>query len=80
MRCITDRIMDNSHLLGEAMLPYGSVVLIVLGGFLIALALYSSRVSTRKLFSRCNICEELKNRVTHSRIGMILTKGQDDEP
>ena len=72
--------MDNSHLLGEAVSPYGSVVLIVLGGSLIALVLYSSRVSTRKLFSRCNICEELKNRVMHSWIGKVLTrKDKDDE-
>jgi hypothetical protein len=72
--------MDNSHLFGEAVWPGGSVVLMVLGGSLIALALYSSGVSTRELFSRCNICVELKHRVTHSRIGKALTrKDQDDE-
>ena len=72
--------MDNSHLLGEAVSPDGFVVLIVLGGSLIALALYSSGMSTRELFSRCGICIELKNRVTHSRIGKVLTrKDQDDD-
>ena len=66
--------MDNSHLLGEAVGSSGFVVLIVLGGCLIALALYSSRIPTRKLFSRCYIFEALKNQVTHSPIGRVLTK------
>ena len=66
--------MDNSHLLGEAVWPSGSVVLIVLGGSLIVLALFSSQMPTRKLFSRCYICEILKNRVTHSWIGRMLTR------
>ena len=70
--------MDNSHLLGEAVSPDGSVLLIVFGGILIALALYSSGAFTRELFSRCNICEELKNRVTHSRIGKVLARKDYD--
>ena len=37
---ITEKIMGNSLLLSEAVWPYGSVVLIALGGSLIALALY----------------------------------------
>jgi len=72
--------MDNSHLLGEALRPSGLVVLIVFGGSLIALAVYSSGVSTREIFSRCSICVELKHRMTHSRIGKVLTrKDQDDD-
>lgn len=72
--------MDNSHLLGEVVRPSGLVVLIVFGGSLIALAVYSSGVSTRELFSRCSICVGLKNRVTHSWIGKVLArKDQDDQ-
>ena len=72
--------MENSYLLGKAVWPGGPVVLIVFGGSLIVLALYSSGASTRELFSRCNICEGLKKRVMHSRLGRVLTKkGQDDE-
>jgi hypothetical protein len=72
--------MDNSSLFGEAVWPSGFVVLLVLGGFLIAQSLYSSPVSKRELFSRCSICEGLKKRVTHLRLGRVLTKkGQDDE-
>jgi len=72
--------MENAHLLGKAVWPYGPVVLIVMGGSLIALALYSSRVSRRELFSRCNICVELKNQFVNSRVGKVLVrKDQDDE-
>ena len=71
--------MENAYLLGKVVWPGGPVVLIVFGGSLIVLALYSSGASTRELFSRCNICIELKHRVTHSRIGKALTrKDQDD--
>ena len=70
--------MENSYLLGKAVWPGGAVVLIVLGGSLIALALYSSGASTRELFSRCNICIELKHRVTHSRIGKVLARKDYD--
>ena len=72
--------MDNSSLFGEAVWPSGFIVLIVFGGSMIVLSLYFSGVSTRELFSRCNICVELKNRVTHLWIGKVLTrKDQDDE-
>jgi hypothetical protein len=43
--------MGNSLLLSKAVWPYGSVVLIVLGGSLIVLALYfmrAGKVQTRK--------------------------------
>ena len=70
--------MENSYLLGKAVWPGGPVVLIVFGGSLIALALYSSGASTRELFSRCIICEELKNRVTHSRIAKVLARKDYD--
>ena len=72
--------MDNSYLLGKAVWPGGPVVLIVFGGSLIVLALYSSGASTRELFSRCNICVELKNQFVNSRVGKVLIrKNQDDE-
>ena len=73
--------MDNSYLLDKAAWPGGPFVLIVFGGFMIVLALYSSEVSTRELFSRCNICVELKNQFVNSRVGKVLIrKNQDDAP
>jgi len=70
--------MENSYLLGKAVWLDGSVVLMVFGGTLIALALYYSGASTREIFSRCIICEELKNRVTHSRIAKVLARKDYD--
>jgi len=72
--------MENSLLFGEAVWPAGFVVLMVLGGSLIVLALYCSRFPKPKSLSRFCICEKLKNRVTHSRIGkMLIRKDQGDE-
>jgi hypothetical protein len=72
--------MENSHLFAKSLWPHCPVVFMVIGGSLIALALYSSRVSRRELFSRCNICVELKNQFVNSRVGKVLIrKDQDDE-
>ena len=52
--------MGNSLLFGEAVWPYGSVVLIVLGGSLIALALYFLRAG--KVLARKDQDDEQKER------------------
>jgi len=70
--------MDNSHLLGEAVSSSSFAVLIVFGGSMIALSLYFSLVSKRELFSK-RYFQELKERATYSRLGMMLTKGQNNE-
>ena len=71
---ISEMIMESSYLLAKAVWPSGSIVLIILGGSLIALALFSSQISSGKLVIRCKPCEALKDRVTHSLLGKIMAK------
>lgn len=52
----------------------GFIVLMVLGGFLIMLALYYLRDSIRRIFSGHHFRENIKNQVTHLRLGEMLTK------
>jgi hypothetical protein len=66
--------MDNSLLFGGAW-PTGFVVLMVFGGSMIALSLYFSLASKRELFSK-RYFQELKERATCSRLGMMLTRGR----
>jgi len=56
----------------------GFVVLMVLGGTLVAWALYYLRVSIRKLFNGHHLRENIKYQVTHSRLGEMLTKKDID--
>jgi len=72
--------MHNSFASSEAAYPYGFVVLIVCGCLLIVLALYFSRVHTRKFFSASNIYKASKNRTRFLQTGNALTrKDQADE-
>ena len=70
--------MESSNLLAKAIWPSGSVVLILLGCSLIALAAFSSSISSGKLVIRCKPCEALKYRVMHSLIGKVLNKKDQD--
>jgi len=67
--------MDNSHLLGEAMLHPGLILLLVTGGSLVVPALYNSLVSIRRLlFSRHCFRTALEKRITASRLDKMLTR------
>jgi hypothetical protein len=56
----------------------GFAVLMVLGGSLVAVALYYLRTSIRKLFNGHHFRVNLKYQVTHSRLGEMLTKKDID--
>jgi hypothetical protein len=70
--------MDNSRLLDEAIQHPGLVLLLVLGGSLIAQVLYNSLAPVKGLFSRRCSRDGLKKRVSHSRLGKMLTRRDID--
>lgn len=66
--------MDSSGLFGEAIQHPGLVLLMIVGGYFIAQELYNSMPAMQGLFSRGYSRDRLKERVTNSRLGNMLTR------